>query len=182
MSSREHNVHFDLQKLWEKYEDIAMHFNDLLMRLRSQALAGIAAIATIVGLFTKGGTTNIEADWLIAAALFTALALFWIAIWFLDFFYYNRLLAGAVEALKELEIQSRRSNVAEFDGIIMSTRIIGEFKTHGIFASLLKKRTYDSFQGVLVFYCIVLVTILVGAYFSWHMYHVTANSSSAVDY
>ena len=28
---RDVEVKLDIQKLWEKYEDIAMHFNDLLM-------------------------------------------------------------------------------------------------------------------------------------------------------
>src|SRR5664280_1831888 len=37
-----------LKDVWEKYEDIAMHFNDLLIRLRTQALAAVAAISTLV--------------------------------------------------------------------------------------------------------------------------------------
>jgi hypothetical protein len=36
-------------KVWQKYEDIAMHFNDLLIRLRTQALGAIAALTTIIG-------------------------------------------------------------------------------------------------------------------------------------
>jgi hypothetical protein len=41
----------DVQCLWEKYEDIAMHFNDLLIRLRTQSLAGVAALSALVGIF-----------------------------------------------------------------------------------------------------------------------------------
>jgi hypothetical protein len=33
-------------EVWTKYEDIAMHFNDLLIRLRTQALGAIAALGT----------------------------------------------------------------------------------------------------------------------------------------
>lgn len=84
----------DLQKLWAKYEDIAMHFNDLLMRLRSQSLAGIAALATIVGVLAKGEIASLSVSWFVAAMIFVAMALFWIAIWCLDFLYYNRLLRG----------------------------------------------------------------------------------------
>ena len=40
-------------EVWKKYEEITMHFNDLLMRLRKQALAAVAALATIVGIFSK---------------------------------------------------------------------------------------------------------------------------------
>jgi hypothetical protein len=36
-----------IQKLWEKYEDITMHFNDLIIKLRTQALAGVAALSTL---------------------------------------------------------------------------------------------------------------------------------------
>ncbi len=54
------NEEIDVQKLWEKYEDIAMHFNDLLMRLRTQTLAGIAAVSALVGVFAKEGSTRVD--------------------------------------------------------------------------------------------------------------------------
>ena len=156
----------DLQVLWAKCEDIAMHFNDLLMRLRSQALAGIAAISTLVGIFTKETTTTIQADWLIATAIFVALAFFWVAIWCLDFLYYNRLLMGAVGALVDLEEKTKLSTLVKFDGINMSTRIVDEFK---------RKTNYASFGGVFAFYLIVLATIVSGAIFSLHMHYLTSS-------
>jgi hypothetical protein len=58
----------DVQCLWAKYEDIAMHFNDLLMRLRSQSLAGIAAVSVLVGVFSKEGIADIQLDWTVAEA------------------------------------------------------------------------------------------------------------------
>ncbi|MBU6445648.1 MAG: hypothetical protein KGR48_17235, partial [Alphaproteobacteria bacterium] len=117
----------DIQNLWEKYEDIAMHFNDLLMRLRSQSLAGIAAIATLVGIFAKEDVSGFQIDWLAATAILVALALFWIAIFFLDIFYYNRLLGGAVDAIKQLESRSL-SGTARDLGINMSTIIDRKFE------------------------------------------------------
>ena len=36
--------------LWSKYEDVAMHFNDLIIKLRTQALAGLAGVITVSGL------------------------------------------------------------------------------------------------------------------------------------
>ena len=72
------NYTLNIQILWEKYEDIAMHFNDLLMRLRTQALAGIAAISTLVGIFTKAGTPEFQSDWLIAMYIFVAVSTFYI--------------------------------------------------------------------------------------------------------
>jgi len=113
----------DVRRLWAKHEGIAMHFNDLLMRLRSQSLAGIAAISTLVGVFTREGVADIHLDWLVATALFIAMAFSWIAIFALDYFYYNRLLLGAVEALKQLE---RKTTTAAMP-INMSTLIEDEF-------------------------------------------------------
>lgn len=87
----------DVQSLWVEYEKIAMHFNDLLMRLRTQSLAGIAAISALVGLFAKRDAGGVpQMDWFIAELIFIAMGVFWIAIWCLDMLYYNRLLSGAV--------------------------------------------------------------------------------------
>src|ERR1700743_2579491 len=92
-----------IQELWAKYEDIAMHFNDLLMRLRSQSIAGIAALSTVVGVLAKGDVASLSISWFVAAMIFVAMGFFWIAVWCIDFLYYNRLLSGAVAAISELE-------------------------------------------------------------------------------
>jgi hypothetical protein len=92
-----------IRELWEKYEEITMHFNDLIIRLRTQALAGVAALSTLVGIFAKADLGAFSYTWEIAGFVFAALALFWIAIWVLDFAYYNQLLIGSVAALLELE-------------------------------------------------------------------------------
>jgi hypothetical protein len=73
-------ITIDAQALWAKYEDITMHFNDLLMRLRSQSLAGIAAVSTLVGLFTKEGAADVQLGWMQATGIFIAMAAFWVAI------------------------------------------------------------------------------------------------------
>lgn len=147
----------NIQSLWEKYEKVAMHFNDLLMRLRSQGLAGIAAIATIVGIITKSGTSNVDSNWLLATAIFIALGVFWIAIFFLDFFYYNRLLAGAVTAITKLE-DAQCSKT--FSGIDLSKTIVAEFN---------KLPSLKSYMGVIIFYLLVLIVIFTGACFSYGM-------------
>jgi hypothetical protein len=103
---------WDIEKLWVHYEHVTMHFNDLLMRLRTQALAAVAALSTLVGIFVNTDIANLRADWQIAMFVFAALAAFWVAIWILDFAYYNRLLIGAVDALIELETESKSSRCA----------------------------------------------------------------------
>jgi hypothetical protein len=95
-----------IKELWEKYEEIAMHFNDLLIRLRTQALGGVAALSTLVGLFAKTSAT-VNTSWEIAAVFFHFVCFLWIAVWIIDFCYYNRLLLGAVVALQALEERSK---------------------------------------------------------------------------
>jgi hypothetical protein len=158
-----------VQDLWSKYEDIAMHFNDLLMRLRTQSLAGIAAVSTLVGLFTKETVANIQMGWLAATAIFTAMAAFWIAIWCLDFLYYNRLLIGAVTAIRRLEAKTGKEPATSID---ISTTIESEFKTP------LNKLQTSSALGVLLFYGIVLAVILSGVGFSAFMYAHTPSTSA----
>jgi hypothetical protein len=152
----------DIQVLWAKYEDIAMHFNDLLMRLRSQSLAGIAAVSTLVGIFTKTGRTDAEVEWMAATAIFVAMGFFWIAIFCLDFFYYNRLLIGAVSAITELESKSASGAAVVIN---MSTLIDAEFRSPTLCGKI------SSFTGVLWFYAIVFVVIIAGAFFSMYMYY-----------
>jgi len=93
-------------EVWKEYENIAMHFNELLIKLRMQALGGIAAISALVGFLSKGDTPE-DFRWGILASVFFILVLFWVAIWFLDFRYYNRLLLGAVAAIFQIEEKSK---------------------------------------------------------------------------
>ena len=91
-------------KVWKNYEDIAMHFNDLIIRLRIQSIGGIAALATIIGIILKNTNDNNEVfNYGLAILAIICLMLFWVAIWILDLRYYNRLLEGSVNAILELE-------------------------------------------------------------------------------
>ncbi len=103
-----------------KYEDIAMHFNDFLIKLRTQALAAVAALTTIVGIFAKS-EANAKTNWEMVAFALVIIIVFWIAIWTIDFCYYNRLLLGAAEALFELETASKKR--LRVHHIEMSTKI-----------------------------------------------------------
>jgi hypothetical protein len=38
---------------WERHENIAMHFNDLILKVRIQALGALAAIVTVGGVLLK---------------------------------------------------------------------------------------------------------------------------------
>lgn len=112
---------FDLFTVWKEYEAIAMHFNDLLLKIRTQSLAAVAAFGTAAGLLLRGENISHELRWGALTAVFFALCVFWVAIWILDFAYYNRLLLGAVKALVWIERESKKSN--RTSGIYISTLI-----------------------------------------------------------
>jgi hypothetical protein len=99
-------------ELWDKYEQVAMHFNDLILKIRVQALAAVAAIATIVGVLSRSGQGG-DFNWGLTMGVFFFLIIFWVAVWILDFRYYNRLLHGAVDAILELEKESKNINYVQ---------------------------------------------------------------------
>ena len=53
---------FDRLQLWKEYEGIAMHFNDLIIKLRGQSLGGVAAVATLAAVVAKSDTAA-EVRW-----------------------------------------------------------------------------------------------------------------------
>jgi hypothetical protein len=97
-----------------------MHFNDLLIRLRTQALGGVAALAALAAVMVRGDLAPVL-QWGALMSAFVLLILFWVAVWILDMRYYNRLLHGAVKALLEIEELSRQSK--PLSGLALSTRI-----------------------------------------------------------
>ena len=116
-------------ELWKYYENVAMHFNELIIRLRVQSIGGIAAIATILGIFLKdkSGNNYNSFNYCLAAIALVVLMMFWLAIYFLDMKYYNRLLEGSVNAILELE---KNKNGFLEKGIKLSTNIEYAFSRH----------------------------------------------------
>jgi len=88
--------------IWKEYESIAMHFNDLLIQLRMKALGGIAII---IALITYAGKSDITLMQQLEIYGFSSavLAIVWLAIFFIDYFYYNKLLLGAITSTVDLE-------------------------------------------------------------------------------
>lgn len=92
--------------IWDKYEQVAMHFNDLIMRWRLQAIGGLAGVVAVAGFVVKDS----DPDYQYRAMLLLSLALTvgWVGIAIIDLFYYRRLLQGAVKAILALEESTPR--------------------------------------------------------------------------
>lgn len=88
--------------LWKKYEDVAMHFNDLIMRWRLHAMGGLAGLVTVAG-FVVGDAATLGARYRAMLILTGVLTFAWVAVGLIDLLYYRKLLEGAVAALIELE-------------------------------------------------------------------------------
>ena len=101
---------------WYKYEQIAMHFNDLTLRFRTQALGGLTAIGTLAAVFVSA--KGVAASFL--PLFFAALLILWVAAWVLDSRYYSQLLYGSVTKLRELE---RRTKDGDLQRINLSTAL-----------------------------------------------------------
>jgi hypothetical protein len=142
-----------IYELWDKYEQIAMRFNDLLIRLRTQALAGVATLTTIIGIFAKSEAST-KTNWEMVAFALAVIIVFWLAVWVLDFTYYNRLPLGATAALFALEEESKhRLRVRSID---MSTQIREAVANR---YSWEKKQSLRLVLGRWVFYSLVLLAL-----------------------
>jgi hypothetical protein len=90
-------------QIWRHYEDIAMHFNTLLMQYRLQFMGGAGAIGAVASYLIGGKVDNLsQRHWLrflVSAGVFLLV----LAAALLDAFYYNELLRGAVKELLAFE-------------------------------------------------------------------------------
>jgi hypothetical protein len=136
--------------VWQKYEDVAMHFNDLMMRWRLQAIGGLATVTTLAGAVVSQVSDDANRYW--AMLLLSLLLLFgWVGIAVIDLWYYRSLLRGAVQSLVDIE--------REIPGVSLSTDIEGEAKRAGKIAPHI-------FYG-----CALIPLVLIVAYAGWRLCH-----------
>lgn len=105
---------------WLEYEKVAIHFNELLIKLRTQALAGIVALSTAAGFIARSPNQG-PFNWGFLTCILIVLNFAWLAIWLVDFRYYNRLLLGAVDEVMRIEELSKKKD--KLDKITLSTQI-----------------------------------------------------------
>ena len=130
--------------LWWHYEEIAMHFNQLILQYRLQLMSGAGVIGTVASYLIGTKVPDVErrhrARYLVSLILLVLLS----AAAILDLGYYNLLLLGAVDALVEFETAN--------PGINMSTRI--EERVPGMFS-------------VWTVYALILVPLAIFTFTSW---------------
>jgi hypothetical protein len=155
-SEKEETQYF---RYWSRCEDVTMHFNELSIKFRLQAISGLAVTGAIAGALVK---TSDASSWILLGGGLALLAVFWLAAAWIDFFYYGRLLRGAIEELQRVEALSGSG-----DGINLSTSI--ESAT---------KQTKWQWVGRLGFYLFPLLALVTAACLSF----IQSQSLGAVDY
>lgn len=108
----------EVVQLWYHYEEVAMHFNELIIQYRLQLMGGTGAIGALSSYLIASKDLGENFEKLRALTASVILVLFSAAA-YLDVFYYNELLLGAVDALLKFE--------SEHNGIYMSTAINQRF-------------------------------------------------------
>jgi len=101
--------------LWFHYEEIAMHFNNLIMQYRLQLIGGAGVLGTVASYLIGGKVENVTQRHWLRFIVSSGLLVLITAAASIDVFYYDRLLRGAVDALLQFE--------KEHPSIQMSTQI-----------------------------------------------------------
>src|SRR6267143_493811 len=93
------NLEEEWLEAWKTTEQVAMHFNELIMNFRLKAIGGITAAAGVFGtiLLTKGDVATTAQNFRLFAAAAVLLLPVWLAVAYIDVAYYQRLLRGAVD-------------------------------------------------------------------------------------
>ncbi len=150
-------------EVWKQYEEIAMHFNVLIIRLRTQSIGGLAALTAILGFVLKNNEGSDGAFcYGLASVAIGFLILCWLAVCVLDLRYYNRLLEGSVNAI--LELEKHKGIFLEKKEITLSSNIERAFSVRfehegGTVEKGGKERKCVFINGRTWFYGIVLVAL-----------------------
>ena len=187
--------HFEL---WKESEAIAIHFNELIITLRTQALGGLAATTAIllgvIGHSVKAGQDtegmSPKTGWGILGAAFVLLAAFWSALAVLDLGYYSRLLEGAVVGIIEIEEETNgivdamnkvpplirrddeflRINLSHHIRAAMDPEFRESLRTQDGAKESIVAKGYESLPVIDAFYTIVFGILIVSSIYSFIRY------------
>jgi hypothetical protein len=108
---------------WERTINVQMHVNDLIIRFRSIVLTAFVTLASV----TVAVGTSIQISHFAREALLLFPAVLWLAAFGMDYFYYHRLLLGAVAQGRKFDECSYLKEVGLFGlgNTIRKNTIIG---------------------------------------------------------
>lgn len=143
--------------LWFHYETVAMHFNELIIQYRLQLMGGAGAIGALSGYLIGSKVESPIMRYKLRAYVSSILLLLMLAAFYLDIYYYNELLRGAVSALLKLE--------SEYSDILyMSTSIKQQFSG-------------GATKHIYIAYSFVLVPLIIFTGWTWLVFKRDINQS-----
>lgn len=100
--------------LWFHHEEIAMHFNGLIIQYRLQMFSGLGVLSSLFIYLSKNKNENKDEKPILYLRMLLSLALLVVfsAAASLDIFYYQKLLSGAVKSIILLEEQHYAINLS----------------------------------------------------------------------
>jgi pyruvate/2-oxoglutarate dehydrogenase complex dihydrolipoamide acyltransferase (E2) component len=156
-------------EVWKKIVDVQQHFNDLELRIRNFAMIVTGAFLGLGGYAIKdGGAIGVLGAHLSVAGLVVLSAVLPLAaFYFMDRFWYHRLLDGAVEAGVEAEQELKALGYKVDLGTKISARspfqLFGRTKKFWLFGS--RDPKIRSGRKMDIFYAILLLSLLIVASF-----------------
>jgi hypothetical protein len=145
-----------VMEAWKKTIEVQQHFNDLELRIRNFAVTILGAAIGAVGL-VKNDVPAISVlgifklsppGWLLLAGLIA-----WIVFYFMDRWWYHRLLQGAVEHGRALEARLSQ----EVPGIGLTTDI-GQASPFSLFGKPIRSSNrLDLFYSIIALVLVVMI-------------------------
>ena len=131
-------------------------------------VGGRFRIVCIDGFLCQSGFRRNQPTWQIAGVVFAGLALVWIAVWVLDFGYYNRLLIGSIAAIVVLEERSQTHKT--ISAIQLSTLVEDAVARKPLPRNLKRRQRFNIVIARCAFYIMVLAALVAGTVFCFWMY------------
>jgi hypothetical protein len=97
-------------ELWKQTVQVQMHFNDIEMKIRTAAITVLTFVLGAASLSLREGETIAVLAWKppLATLVLTLGCLLWGAFYFVDQWWYHRLLLGSVTHGEDLEVELRK--------------------------------------------------------------------------
>jgi phosphoglycolate phosphatase-like HAD superfamily hydrolase len=140
-------------ELWKKTVDVQQHFNDLELRIRNFALTVLAAMLGFAAYAVRDNLQIMAFGYRLSVAevLLPSSIFLWLAFYFMDRFWYHRLLYGAVDHGRSIENRWKR----ELPEIAL-TDSIGRFSPLKI-----GRLTIHTPHKIDLFYCVGVAFLLI---------------------